>query len=54
MPRDPLDEKTIVGPMISNAHPEKVRRYIALGTEEGATLRCGGLDAPYSPGARPA
>jgi 5-carboxymethyl-2-hydroxymuconic-semialdehyde dehydrogenase len=43
---DPLDEKTIVGPMISRGHLEKVRSYIALGGEEGATLLCGGLDAP--------
>ena len=43
---DPLDEKTIVGPMISVAHREKVLRYIALGPTEGATLLCGGVDAP--------
>ena len=46
---DPLDEKTIVGPMISRGHLEKVRGYIALGSEEGATLLCGGLDAPELP-----
>ena len=46
---DPLDEKTIVGPMISKDHLEKVRSYIALGTEEGATMLCGGLDAPELP-----
>ena len=46
---DPLDEKTIVGPMISRAHLEKVRGYIALGSEEGATMLCGGLDAPDLP-----
>ena len=46
---DPLDEKTIVGPMISQGHLEKVRSYIALGSEEGATLLCGGLDAPALP-----
>ena len=43
---DPLDEKTIVGPMISRGHLEKVRRYIALGCEEGASMLCGGLGAP--------
>ena len=48
---DPLDEKTIVGPMISTGHLEKVRSYIALGSEEGATLLCGGLDAPVLPAA---
>ena len=43
---DPLDEKTIIGPMISASHLQKVRRYIELGSREGATLMCGGLDAP--------
>ena len=43
---DPLDEKTIVGPMISKAHLAKVRSYIELGPQEGATLLCGGLEQP--------
>jgi 5-carboxymethyl-2-hydroxymuconic-semialdehyde dehydrogenase len=43
---DPLDEKTIVGPMISPEHLAKVRRYIELGPREGAALLCGGLEAP--------
>ncbi len=47
---DPLDEKTIVGPMISQAHLAKVRSYIELGPKEGATLVCGGVDRPaYAP-----
>ncbi len=47
---DPLDEKTIVGPMISQAHLAKVRSYIELGPKEGATLLCGGVDRPsYAP-----
>ena len=46
---DPLDEKTIIGPMISQAHLAKVRSYIELGPKEGATLLCGGLDAPLLP-----
>ncbi len=46
---DPLDEKTIIGPMISPQHLAKVRRYIELGPSEGATLLCGGLDAPPVP-----
>ncbi len=47
---DPLDEKTIVGPMISQAHLAKVRSYIELGSKEGATLLCGGIDHPsYAP-----
>jgi 5-carboxymethyl-2-hydroxymuconic-semialdehyde dehydrogenase len=48
---DPLDEQTIVGPMISRGHLDKVRGYIALGSEEGAKLLCGGLDAPDVPAA---
>ncbi|HQQ69281.1 MAG TPA: 5-carboxymethyl-2-hydroxymuconate semialdehyde dehydrogenase [Alicycliphilus sp.] len=43
---DPLDEKTIVGPMISQGHLAKVRHYIELGRKEGASMLCGGLDAP--------
>ena len=46
---DPLDEKTIIGPMISPAHLAKVRSYIELGPKEGATLLCGGLGAPALP-----
>jgi len=46
---DPLDEKTIVGPMISQAHLAKVRSYIELGPKEGATLLCGGLGTPELP-----
>ncbi|WBX99940.1 5-carboxymethyl-2-hydroxymuconate semialdehyde dehydrogenase [Ramlibacter tataouinensis] len=46
---DPLDDKTIIGPMISQAHLAKVRSYIELGPKEGATLLCGGLDAPLVP-----
>src|SRR5688572_14703280 len=46
---DPLDDKTIIGPMISPQHLAKVRRYIELGPSEGATLLCGGLDASPLP-----
>ena len=46
---DPLDEKTIVGPMISQGHLAKVRHYIELGRKEGANMLCGGLDAPVLP-----
>ena len=43
---DPMDDGTVVGPMISPEHLTKVRRYIELGPREGATLLCGGLEAP--------
>ncbi|HRO60129.1 MAG TPA: 5-carboxymethyl-2-hydroxymuconate semialdehyde dehydrogenase [Burkholderiaceae bacterium] len=46
---DPLDESTIVGPMISTGHLAKVRGYIEIGTKEGASMLCGGLDAPELP-----
>jgi 5-carboxymethyl-2-hydroxymuconic-semialdehyde dehydrogenase len=47
---DPLDDKIAIGPMISPEHLAKVRRYIELGPKEGATLLCGGLDAPQLAG----
>ncbi len=47
---DPKDDKTIVGPMISQGHLAKVRSYIELGPKEGATLLCGGLGQPDLPG----
>jgi 5-carboxymethyl-2-hydroxymuconic-semialdehyde dehydrogenase len=47
---DPLQEATLVGPMISKPHLEKVRSYIDCGSKEGATLVCGGVDRPsYAP-----
>ncbi len=46
---DPLDERTVVGPMISAAHLAKVRHYIELGPQEGAALLCGGLQPPDLP-----
>jgi 5-carboxymethyl-2-hydroxymuconic-semialdehyde dehydrogenase len=46
---DPLDESTIIGPMISQGHLAKVRSYIELGQQEGATMLCGGVNAPDLP-----
>ncbi len=43
---DPQDEKTTIGPMVSQNHLAKVRSYIELGPKEGATLVCGGIDRP--------
>ena len=48
---DPLDQNTIIGPMISAQHLDKVRRYIEMGPKEGASLMCGGLEAPLVSGA---
>ncbi len=39
---DPMDPKTVIGPMISADHLAKVRRYIDLGQQEGARLVYGG------------
>ncbi|WP_442808702.1 5-carboxymethyl-2-hydroxymuconate semialdehyde dehydrogenase [Trinickia soli] len=46
---DPLDERTIIGPMISRAHLAKVRSYLELGPREGATLACGGIGSASLP-----
>lgn len=47
---DPLQDSTIIGPMITPNHLEKVRGYIDSGRREGATLLCGGTDRPgYAP-----
>jgi 5-carboxymethyl-2-hydroxymuconic-semialdehyde dehydrogenase len=48
---DPMNENTLIGPMISANHLEKVRRYIDMGPKEGATLMCGGIEAPAMTGA---
>ena len=51
---DPLDEHTTIGPMITPQHLAKVRHYIELGSQEGATMLCGGLDQPSYTAALPA
>lgn len=46
---DGFDSTTEMGPLISSQHMEKVKSYIRIGIEEGATLLCGGespADAP--------
>ncbi|KTD83053.1 glycine betaine aldehyde dehydrogenase [Legionella waltersii] len=37
-----LDEGVKMGPLVSNAHREKVEHYVKIGIEEGAKLICGG------------
>ncbi|HNH34523.1 MAG TPA: 5-carboxymethyl-2-hydroxymuconate semialdehyde dehydrogenase, partial [Rhodocyclaceae bacterium] len=39
---DPMDPETIIGPMISRGHWEKVTRYVEIGKAEGARVVCGG------------
>ena len=38
----PFDERAETGPLISDAHRDKVEAYVAAGLAEGAVLRCGG------------
>ena len=47
---DPMDPATVIGPMVSQGHLARVRGYIELGLQEGATLLCGGVQKPdYAP-----
>jgi len=39
---DPLDDKTVVGPLITAAHRERVEGYIVSGRDEGAEVVVGG------------
>ncbi|MFF0740906.1 aldehyde dehydrogenase family protein [Streptomyces sp. NPDC004111] len=39
---DPADPRTVVGPVISAAHRERVESYVELGKKEGARLVAGG------------
>lgn len=46
VPADPKSDGARLGPLISAAQVERVRGYIKRGIEEGATLVCGGAEAP--------
>ncbi len=39
---DPMDPETTMGPLISKAQLDNVRRYVGLGLEQGAKIRLGG------------
>ena len=43
---DPLEEGTDIGPLASAEQRERVRRFIRLGVQEGATLVTGGTEPP--------
>jgi aldehyde dehydrogenase (NAD+) len=43
---DPLEPGTTLGPLVSAAQRDRVRRYIALGRSEGARLATGGVEPP--------
>ncbi len=45
-PGSPLDEKTRLGPLSSQAQLERVRNYINKGIAEGAELLAGGVEPP--------
>ncbi|MET0451782.1 MAG: aldehyde dehydrogenase [Mycobacterium sp.] len=51
---DPIQPETQIGPLISAAQRDKVRRLVAIGVDEGARLACGGgvpdLPQPLSNG----
>ncbi len=46
---DPTDRSTIVGPVITEVHRDRVEQFIASGIDDGARLVCGG-DRPDLPG----
>ena len=39
---DPLDPKTVVGPLITAQHRDRVEGYVAIGRDEGAEVMAGG------------
>jgi phenylacetaldehyde dehydrogenase len=39
---DPLERDTVVGPVITAVHRDRVERYVEAGRAEGATVACGG------------
>ncbi|HEY7185027.1 MAG TPA: aldehyde dehydrogenase family protein [Vicinamibacterales bacterium] len=49
---DGLDERTQVGPSVSEAQLETVMKYVTIGCEEGATLLAGGRRLDTGPHAR--
>ncbi|SFD45540.1 aldehyde dehydrogenase family protein [Streptomyces aidingensis] len=50
LPGDPADPATRLGPMVSAAQRDDVRRYIETGIKEGARLVAGGPEAPRGVG----
>jgi acyl-CoA reductase-like NAD-dependent aldehyde dehydrogenase len=47
---DPREPETVVGPLISAAHRERVEAYVELGRKEGAVIVAGGERPPQSQG----
>ena len=48
-PGDPRERDTIVGPVITEAHRDRVEAFVAAGADAGATVVCGG-SRPDLPG----
>lgn len=47
---DPTDPNTVVGPVITGAHRDRVMGYIQSGKDEGGTIVAGGTEAPFDKG----
>lgn len=47
---DPTDPATVVGPMISGAHRDRVVGYIRSGADEGGRVVAGGPETPFDRG----
>ena len=47
---DPTDPATVVGPVITGAHRDRIVGYIRSGVEEGGTVVAGGPEAPTDRG----
>jgi acyl-CoA reductase-like NAD-dependent aldehyde dehydrogenase len=47
---DPTDPNTVVGPVITGSHRDRVVSYIRSGAEEGGTIVAGGPEAPLDKG----
>ncbi|MFF1448551.1 aldehyde dehydrogenase family protein [Streptomyces sp. NPDC058274] len=47
---DPRERGTVVGPVISAAHRDRVESYVELGRKEGARVVAGGQRPPYERG----
>lgn len=43
---NPIENDTFLGPLFNKNQYEKVRGYIQIGLDEGATVACGGLEKP--------
>lgn len=49
-PGDPMDPKARLGPLVSEAQLENVKKYVAIGEQEGARLLVGGRQPDAAPG----